>query len=89
MEAHATCSCGKPLPPRYRKYCAEHSPLASLVWKRAQRQACRGAKYWLDHWLKLAGDERSARAAYNAYMRRYMRRYRRSRNRSLTRPPPV
>ena len=73
----ATCPCGEPLPPRHRKYCAEHSPLASLLWKRAQRSACRGTAYWLDSWLKLAGDGRAARAAYNSYMRNYMRGYRR------------
>jgi hypothetical protein len=85
MEAQAVCHCGKPLPPRFRKYCVEHSPLASLLWKRAQRQACRGTEYWLDYWLNLTGDERSAREAYNAYMRNYMRRYRRTQHRNLER----
>ena len=35
--------------------------------------------YWLDHWLKRTGDEISAKAAYNGYMRRYMRLYREAR----------
>lgn len=79
MEPRLTCLCGKPLPPRHRKYCAERSSLASALWKRAQRRASHGTAYWLDYWLKLAGDGQSAQSAYNAYMRNYMRRYRRSR----------
>jgi hypothetical protein len=61
------------------------SPTASALWKRRQRQLNRGTKYWLDHWLKTAGDVEAARAAYNAYMRQYMRRYR-ARRRFV--PPP-
>jgi hypothetical protein len=76
METNPTCPCGKPLPPRHRKYCAEHSHLAGLLWKRLQRQACCGTRYWFDHWLKAEGSEAAARDAYNAYMRDYMRRYR-------------
>jgi hypothetical protein len=82
METQVVCSCGSPLPPRHRKYCAEHAPLASLLWKREQRRRNAGTRYWLDQWLKHAGNEDGGRAAYNAYMRRYMRRYRRRQRRT-------
>jgi hypothetical protein len=70
------CQCGKPLPPRHRKYCRDCAPKASLLWKRELRRQNSGSSYWFDHWLKAAGSEEAGRRAYNAYMRDYMRRYR-------------
>jgi hypothetical protein len=88
----ATCPCGKPLPPRHRKYCAEHSPLAGLLWKRRERQVCRSTRYWFDYWLKAEGSEEAARAAYNSYFREYMRgrraKQRRDREGAHTAPTP-
>jgi hypothetical protein len=68
----ACIRCGNALPRRHRKYCANCSPLASLLWKRARRRESRGTKYYLDPWLKRAdGDENEARRLRNDYMRRY------------------
>jgi|SRR5579885_2800796 len=87
MRTEPSCLCGNPLPPRHRKYCADCSPMASLLWKRAQRRLNKGTPYWLDSWLKVAGSEEAGRAAYRDYMRHYMRRYRaqaKSRYRTVT-----
>ena len=70
------CQCGKLLPPQHRKYCADCSPQASLLWKREVRRQSRRSRYWLDYWLKVTGNEVDARHAYNAYMRTYMRQHR-------------
>lgn len=83
MEAKRTCDCGHPLPPHQRRYCSTCAPRASALWNRAARRANRGTKYWLDHWLKVAGNEQGARAAYNGYMRRYMQEYRRKRRQGV------
>jgi hypothetical protein len=85
-ESSTRCRCGNSLPARHPKYCTGCSPKASLLWKREQRRLNRGTGYWLDHWLKLTGDEQAAREAYNAYMAAYMRRRRaqlKRRNRTL------
>ncbi len=80
MEHRNCCNpgCTKPVSARNRKFCPSCSPLASILWKREQRRLNRGTRYWLDHWLKVAGSEEAARAAYRAYMRQYMRLYRKS-----------
>jgi hypothetical protein len=77
----ACIRCGSALPPRHRKYCANCSPLASMLWKRARRREWRGTRYYLDPWLKRAdGDENKARGLRNEYMRSY-----RAKNRPGTR----
>lgn len=69
--------CPNQLPPRRTKYCSPAcAEEARRLWKRAQRRANRGTRYWLDHFLAQTGDEATARRAYNEYMRLYMRRYR-------------
>jgi hypothetical protein len=88
MDLLTTCPCGRPKPHNHRKYCASCSKRASVLWKRRHRAANRGTSYWLDPWLKLGGDERQARAAYNAYMRRYMREYRMRRRGTEVSPRP-
>jgi hypothetical protein len=68
----ACIRCGNALPRRHRKYCANCSTLASMLWKRARRREWRGTRYYLDPWLKRAdGDENEARRLRNEYMRRY------------------
>src|SRR5436309_13625120 len=58
---------------RKRKYCAEHSLLASILWKRRHRRLWKAAgdKYWLSDWKNKTEGER------RAYFRTYMREYRR------------
>lgn len=73
MDTIRACGrCGRPLPRKHRKYCGNCSPLAGVIWKRAQRRRWRGASYALDPWLKKAGgDENLARRLRSEYMRRY------------------
>jgi hypothetical protein len=87
MEVTPACSCGRPLPPRHRRYCGDCSLHASALWKRARRRSDHGTRYWFDHWLKVHGSEAAAREAYNLYMRNYMRRYRAQRHRNHGRTP--
>ena len=64
-----------PITGRNRKYCAEHSRLASTLWKRTHRRLWKAAgdKYWLADWNHKTPDER------RSYFREYMREYRRRR----------
>lgn len=73
MASIRACSrCGGALPKKHRKYCISCSPLASALWKRAQRVRWRGTPYALDPWLKKAGgDEAEARRLRSEYMREY------------------
>jgi hypothetical protein len=61
-----------PITGRKRKYCDEHSDLASTIWKRKHRRVWKAAgdKYWLSDWKHQTPEER------RAYFREYMRRYR-------------
>ena len=63
----------KPILGRKRKYCEEHSRLASVLWKREHRRRWKamGEKYWLTEWKNKAPEERKT------YFREYMRQYRR------------
>jgi hypothetical protein len=63
----------KPILGRKRKYCEEHSRLASVLWKRERRRLWKekGQKYWQDAWENKTPEERKA------YFRQYMRQYRR------------
>jgi len=62
-----------PVTGRKRKYCDQHSRLASTNWKRAHRRIWKAAgdKYWLADWKHKTAEERKE------YFRAYMRRYRR------------
>jgi hypothetical protein len=71
--------CGSsPLPPRHYRCCEHCSPLASTLFKRRLRAESRrlGAKYWLDHYLKLAPDDASALRVYREAVRIRVRRHR-------------
>jgi hypothetical protein len=61
-----------PVTGRKRKYCDEHSNLASMIWKRQHRRTWKAAgdKYWLSDWKHQTPEER------RAYFRTYMRKYR-------------
>lgn len=78
MATIRACSrCGGALPKKHRKYCISCSPLASALWKRAQRARWRGTPYALDPWLKKAdGDEIEARRLRSEYMCAYRQRVR-------------
>jgi hypothetical protein len=60
-----------PVTGRKRKYCEEHSRLASAIWKRTHRRSWKAAgdKYWLSDWKHRTPEER--RAYFSAYMRNY------------------
>jgi len=60
-----------PVTGRNRKYCKEHSRLASTLWKRRHRRIWKlaGDQYWLIDWKNKAPEER--RAYFRAYMRQY------------------
>lgn len=66
--------CERQLLGRNQKYCAEHSHLASTIWKRAQRRLWKAAgdPYWQSDWK----DQDARRAYHRAYMREYRRRHR-------------
>jgi hypothetical protein len=69
--------CPKPLPPRNRVFCKEHSPEASAIWKKEHRAtlAAGGFPYWLEDFLGRNGnDVEKARTEYNAYRRKGRRR---------------
>ena len=73
----AQCAgCAQPLPQSHRKYCAACSPHASALWKRSQRIACKGSRYWLDPFLARYASEQAAVDAYREDCRARMRRYR-------------
>jgi hypothetical protein len=61
-----------PITGRNRKYCDEHSRLASTIWKRQSRRIWKdaGDQYWLSDWKHKSSEERKA------YFRTYMRQYR-------------
>lgn len=64
--------CGRPLPPRHRKYCSDHSREATRLRKLDPKHRA----HYLDFWIKKTGSLEAARAANRAYMREYMRRRR-------------
>lgn len=78
--------CSRPVPEGFRKYCAEHSRLASQLWKRRERArwARAGQPYYLDRELRETADEDLARALHNARMAAYMRERRRKKKGRLS-----
>jgi hypothetical protein len=64
----------RPITGRKRKYCDEHSSLASVLWKRNERRTFPASQGdWLINWKNKSPEERKA------YFRAYMREYRRKR----------
>ena len=61
-----------PVTGRKRKYCDQHSSLASTIWKRKHRSVWKalGDPYWIADWKNKTPEER------RAYFREYMRKYR-------------
>jgi hypothetical protein len=79
-----TCrNCGDFVPPKHHKYCLSCSRLASALWKRASRKQNRGAKYWLDDYLKAGKSLHGAIEAYRRACRLRVKRYRHRQRRAL------